>query len=296
MWGRRLSDDGRVRASDRTSRSSSRADRSGADKQAGLAATLLDLLGRAGAAPPHGRVRRLHRLCGGSGAVGDDRDRAHEPGLRDDGGRQHGSHLRHRDGRRSRDLALARRGRNVDAGASPPRQPARHEHLGSGKRHHAGPRRPGRFDAAPFLRSRGDVDRGVDAAGFADLLHDVDAALDRRRRRICVAGTYNTGQGTTYPNFIYRSADDGRTWSIASTTTTHRHIHGLRYDAPSHTLFVFFGDSPGDGVWQSSDNGAHYNRSVRHTHASRSTPRSATPLAAASWCSGRTTSPPRTGS
>ena len=67
-------------------------------------------------------------------------------------------------------------------------------------------------------------------------------------------GTYNTGQSPPYPNYIYRSADDGATWSIVNTTTTHRHIHGLRYNGGK--LYVFFGDSSGDGIWVSSDNGA----------------------------------------
>ena len=67
-------------------------------------------------------------------------------------------------------------------------------------------------------------------------------------------GAYNTGQSPPYPNYIYRSADDGATWSIVNTTTTHRHIHGLRYNAGK--LYVFFGDSSGDGIWVSSDNGA----------------------------------------
>ena len=65
-------------------------------------------------------------------------------------------------------------------------------------------------------------------------------------------GTYNTGQSPPYPNYIYRSADDGATWSIVNTTTTHRHIHGLRYNGGK--LYVFFGDSSGDGIWVSSDN------------------------------------------
>ena len=39
-----------------------------------------------------------------------------------------------------------------------------------------------------------------------------------------------------------------------NTTTTHRHIHGVRYNAGK--LYVFFGDSAGDGIWVSSDNGA----------------------------------------
>ena len=69
-------------------------------------------------------------------------------------------------------------------------------------------------------------------------------------------GTYNTGQTPPYSNYLYRSADDGATWSIVNTTSTHRHIHGVRYHAASGKLYVFFGDSDGDGIWVSSDNGA----------------------------------------
>ncbi len=69
-------------------------------------------------------------------------------------------------------------------------------------------------------------------------------------------GSYNTGPSPPYPNYIYRSADDGQTWSIVNTTLTHRHIHGVRYNNANGKLYVFFGDSDGaDGTWVSSDNG-----------------------------------------
>ncbi len=68
-------------------------------------------------------------------------------------------------------------------------------------------------------------------------------------------GTYNTGQSPPYANYVYRSADDGRTWTVVNTTTTHRHIHGVRYNPANGKLYVFFGDSEGDGTWVSSDNG-----------------------------------------
>ena len=70
-------------------------------------------------------------------------------------------------------------------------------------------------------------------------------------------GTYNISDPSQkYTNQIYRSDDDGATFTSVNSTTTHRHIHGLRYNTANHRLYVFFGDSPGDGVWQSSDNGA----------------------------------------
>jgi len=67
-------------------------------------------------------------------------------------------------------------------------------------------------------------------------------------------GTYNTGSGAT-TNFIYRSADDGQTWSVVNTTSTHRHIHGLGFDPANGKLYVLFGDSDGDGIWVSADDG-----------------------------------------
>ncbi|HVA30409.1 MAG TPA: PIG-L family deacetylase, partial [Gaiellaceae bacterium] len=67
-------------------------------------------------------------------------------------------------------------------------------------------------------------------------------------------GTYNNGSATV-TNYVYRSADDGRTWSVSNTTTTHRHIHGLGFNPADGKLYVFFGDGDGDGVWVSSDNG-----------------------------------------
>ena len=66
-------------------------------------------------------------------------------------------------------------------------------------------------------------------------------------------GTYNTGQTTPNDNYIYRSADDGVDWAVVNTSTTHRHIHGLRYN--NGKLYAFIGDADGDGVWVSSDNG-----------------------------------------
>ena len=66
-------------------------------------------------------------------------------------------------------------------------------------------------------------------------------------------GTYNTGQTTPNDNYIYRSADDGATWTVVNTTTTHRHIHGLRYN--NGKLYAFIGDADGDGIWVSADNG-----------------------------------------
>jgi hypothetical protein len=70
-------------------------------------------------------------------------------------------------------------------------------------------------------------------------------------------GTYNFSpavDGNT--NYIYRSSDDGQSWQIVNTTTTHRHIHSLQV-APNGKLYVFFGDTgPIDGIFASADHGA----------------------------------------
>ncbi len=68
-------------------------------------------------------------------------------------------------------------------------------------------------------------------------------------------GTDNESPSSPNANYIYRSADDGATWSIVSTPSTHRRIQGMRYDGGK--LYVLFGDSAGDGIWVSSDNGAN---------------------------------------
>src|SRR6478736_5576937 len=69
-------------------------------------------------------------------------------------------------------------------------------------------------------------------------------------------GTYNNNPATVNTNYIYRSGDDGQTWSVVNTPTTMRHIHGLAFDQSKHRLYVFGGDSVGDGLWYSSDDGS----------------------------------------
>ena len=68
-------------------------------------------------------------------------------------------------------------------------------------------------------------------------------------------GTYNNAPAQANTNYIYRSADDGVTWSIVNTSTPFRHFHGLDFDPSRHRLYVFSGDSAGDGVWYSTDAG-----------------------------------------
>ena len=69
-------------------------------------------------------------------------------------------------------------------------------------------------------------------------------------------GTYNNNPSLVNTNYIYRSPDDGQTWSVVNTPTTMRHIHGLAFDPSKHRLYVLGGDAAGDGLWYSSDDGS----------------------------------------
>ena len=69
-------------------------------------------------------------------------------------------------------------------------------------------------------------------------------------------GTYNNASAGANTNYIYRSADDGRTWAASNTTTNLRHIHGLAFDSAAHRLYVLSGDTPGTGVLYSADDGS----------------------------------------
>jgi hypothetical protein len=72
-------------------------------------------------------------------------------------------------------------------------------------------------------------------------------------------GTYNLSTalfGNT--NYVYRSADDGRSWQIASRSADHRHIHSLRV-GPDGRLYAAIGDDGGhDGVFVSTDRGLSF--------------------------------------
>jgi hypothetical protein len=70
-------------------------------------------------------------------------------------------------------------------------------------------------------------------------------------------GTYNLCPDGQNTNYIYRSADDGATWSVVATSTTHRHVHAVRFDAGTHALYVFYGDSLGD-IERSTDDGVSW--------------------------------------
>ena len=70
-------------------------------------------------------------------------------------------------------------------------------------------------------------------------------------------GTYNNCPDGANTNYIYRSSDDGRTWSVIATSTTHRHVHSVRFDAGTHALYAFYGDSLG-AIERSSNDGASW--------------------------------------
>ena len=68
-------------------------------------------------------------------------------------------------------------------------------------------------------------------------------------------GTYSNASPATNTNFIYRSGDNGVTWSVVNTSTQFRHVHGLEFDAVKKRLYVLFGDSNGMATWYSADDG-----------------------------------------
>ncbi len=55
--------------------------------------------------------------------------------------------------------------------------------------------------------------------------------------------TYNTLDSANHPNWVYRSRDDGRTWSVVYRRDTSRHAHLLQVDPYSGCAYVGFGDS-----------------------------------------------------
>ncbi len=70
-------------------------------------------------------------------------------------------------------------------------------------------------------------------------------------------GTYNDCPDGANTNYIYRSADDGRTWSVVATSTTHRHVHSIHFDPGSHALYALYGDSLG-AIERSTNDGVSW--------------------------------------
>ncbi len=58
------------------------------------------------------------------------------------------------------------------------------------------------------------------------------------------------------PIHLWKSVDDGQTWSIVQTFNTHRHGHGVIADPARHALWAVFGDTdPQSGTYRSTDGG-----------------------------------------
>ena len=73
------------------------------------------------------------------------------------------------------------------------------------------------------------------------------------------AGSYNVLDSSVHDNWIWRSADDGRTWQIIRTTNTHRHIHAVQVDPSSGALYALYGDSGAQvAIERSNDHGASW--------------------------------------
>ena len=70
-------------------------------------------------------------------------------------------------------------------------------------------------------------------------------------------GTYNNCPDGQNHNYVYRSSDDGQSWTTIYTSTTHRHDHALQFDPGSNALYAMYGDSRG-GIDRSTDNGASW--------------------------------------
>jgi hypothetical protein len=77
--------------------------------------------------------------------------------------------------------------------------------------------------------------------------------------RYVYVGSYNRFQevGTgNHTNWVWRSANDGRTWSVVRTTTTHRHIHFVQVNPYTRDIYVGYGDrDEAAAIERSSDHG-----------------------------------------
>jgi lysophospholipase L1-like esterase len=69
-------------------------------------------------------------------------------------------------------------------------------------------------------------------------------------------GSYNVLDTSDHVNWIWRSSDDGQTWSVVRTTTTRRHIHFVQVDPRTRSLYAAYGDSPAQSALErSTDHG-----------------------------------------
>jgi hypothetical protein len=65
-------------------------------------------------------------------------------------------------------------------------------------------------------------------------------------------GEYQTFSNSDVPVRVWRSDDDGVSWSVRYTFTGRRHVHGLVADRANHALWALLGDTDG-GILRSVD-------------------------------------------
>jgi hypothetical protein len=70
-------------------------------------------------------------------------------------------------------------------------------------------------------------------------------------------GEYQVYTTSDVPVRLWRSVDDGASWSVRYTFTGRRHVHSLVADTANHALWALLGDTDG-GVLRSTDGGASF--------------------------------------
>jgi uncharacterized membrane protein len=74
--------------------------------------------------------------------------------------------------------------------------------------------------------------------------------------RYVFVGSYNTGDSGNHTNYIWRSGDDGQTWTLVYTSTTHRHIHFVQANPYADEVYVAYGDGGSQvSIERSTDHG-----------------------------------------
>ena len=68
--------------------------------------------------------------------------------------------------------------------------------------------------------------------------------------------SYNDLSGNgPFPNWVWRSADDGQTWSIIRTTSSYRHAHSIQTNPYTGDLYLLWGDEDVATIERSQDHG-----------------------------------------
>ena len=60
--------------------------------------------------------------------------------------------------------------------------------------------------------------------------------------RYVYLASYNTLDAGNHTNYVWRSADDGQTWTLVLQTTNHRHAHFAEVNPYTGDLYVGYGD------------------------------------------------------